>query len=161
MGWEYVLDFMYEISYLLVVFFVFFLWATFKGRQAMINVIFGLYFALLISIHFPYTEYLTENLGNSLAQSIGVLTIFVVFTILMTWLAARVMPDEFQEKKFESLHKKFLLAGAASILVMAFSFNVLPVTDFLTPGTPLQTLFAPEGYFFWWLLLPLVVLFLS
>jgi len=160
MDWGFVLDFMFEISYLLGVFLLFMIWATFKGRQAMINVIFGLYFALLISIHFPYTNYLTENLGSALAQSVGKLTIFTVFTILMTWLAARVMPDEFQEKKFESFHKKFLLAGAASILVMAFSFHVLPVTDFLTPGTPLQTAFGPESYFFWWLLLPLVVLFL-
>jgi len=126
----------------------------------MINVIFGLYFALLISTHFPYTDYLTDNLGSSLAQSVGKLTIFAIFTILLTWLAARIMPDEFREKKFESFHKKFLLAGAASVLVMAFSFHVLPVTDFLTPGTPLQTMFAPEGYFFWWLLLPLVMMFI-
>lgn len=160
MDWGYILDFAYEISYFLAVFLLFMLWATFKGRQAMINVIFGLYFALLISIHFPYTDYLTENLGSSIAQSIGKLTIFVIFTILMTWLAARVMPDEFREKKFESFHKKLALAIAASVLVMAFSFNVLPVTDFLTPGTPLQLAFAPEGLFFWWLLFPLVVLFI-
>lgn len=159
MDWGYLLDFIYETSYFLGVFTVFVFWATFKGRQAMINLIFGLYFALLLSIEFPYTSYLTENLGSSLAQSVGTLTIFIIFTILMTWLSARVMPDEFNEKKFESLPKKFLLAGAASILVMIFSFNVLPITDFLTPGTPLQTLFAPEGYFFWWLTLPLVILF--
>jgi len=160
MDWAYVLDFIYEISYFLSVFGVFMIWATFKGRQAMINLIFGLYFALLISIHFPYTDYLTNNLGSGLAQAIGELTIFVIFTILTTWLAARVMPDEFRERKFETLHKKFLLAGAGAILVMAFSFHVLPVTEFLTPGTPLQSLFGPESYFFWWLLLPLVVLFI-
>ncbi len=160
MDWAYVLDFIYEISYFLTVLGVFLMWATFKGRQAMINVIFGLYFALLIFDHFPYTGYLTENLGSSLAQSIGNLTVFAIFTILMTWLAARVMPEEFRERKFESLHKKFLLAGAASVLVMAFSFHVLPVTELLTPGTPLQTLFAPEGFFFWWLMLPLGVLFI-
>ena len=160
MDWGYVLDFLYEISYFLGVLGIFLVWSTFKGRQAMINVIFGLYFALLMSIHFPYTNYLIENLGTGLAQSVGKLTIFAVFTILMTWLAARVMPDEFQEKKFESFFKKLLLASAASVLVMAFSFNVLPVTDFLTPGTPLQATFGPESYFFWWLLVPLFILFL-
>jgi hypothetical protein len=160
MDWGFVFDFMFEISYLLGVFSLFFLWTIFKGRQAMINVIFGLYLALLISIYFPFTAYLTENLGSSLAQSIGQLTIFAVFTVLTTLLCGRIMPDEFREKKFESIPKKLLLSGAGSVLVLAFSFNVLPVTDFLTPGTPVQALFAPEGYFFWWLLLPLVILFL-
>jgi len=160
MDWGFILDFMFEISYLLAVFLLFMVWATLRGRQAMINVIIGLYLALLILVEFPYTSYLTENLGGGLAQSMGKLVLFAVFTILMTWLCYRIMPDEFREKKFESYFKKFILAGSASILVMAFSFHVLPVTDFLTPGTPLQIAFAPEGLFFWWLLLPLVVLFL-
>jgi len=159
MDWGFVLDFMFEISYLLAVFLLFMLWTTFKGRQATINVIFGLYLALLILIEFPYTSYLTENLGNSLAQSFGKLVLFAAFTVLATWLFARIMPDEFKEKKFESFGKKLLLAGAASTLVMAFSFHVLPVTEFLTPGTPLQTAFGSESSFFWWLLLPLIILF--
>lgn len=156
----FILDFMYETAYFLAVFMLFMLWATFKGRQAMINIIFGLYLALLIFIQFPYTTYLTENLGGSVLQSAGKLVLFTVFTLLATWLFAHVMPDEFKEKKFESFFKKLLLAGAASILVMAFSFQVLPVTEFLTPGTPIQSLFAPEGLFFWWLMVPLVILFL-
>jgi len=159
MDFGFILDFMFETAYFIAVFMLFMVWATFKGRQALINLIFGLYLALLILVEFPYTTYLTENLGGSLAQSIGKLLLFSIFTILATWLFARVMPDEFREKKFESYFKKILLASAASILVMAFSFHVLPVTDFLTPGTPLQTLFAPEGLFFWWLMVPLVILF--
>ena len=160
MDFGFILDFMFETAYFLAVFLLFMVWATFKGRQAMINIIFGLYLSLLILIEFPYTTYLTENLGGSVAQSAGKLILFLVFTVLTTWLFAHVMPDEFQEKKFESFFKKVLLAGSASILVMAFSFHVLPVTDFLTPGTPLQALFAPEGLFFWWLMVPLVILFL-
>jgi hypothetical protein len=55
--------------------------------------------------------------------------------------------------------KKILLACMATILVMIFSFHALPVTEIITPGTPIQSLFAPEQNFFWWLILPLVVLF--
>lgn len=160
MDFGFLIDFMFETAYFLAVFMLFVLWATFKGRQAMINVIFGLYLALLIHLEFPFTTYLTEGLGNSLAQSVGELVLFAIFTILTTWLFARVMPDEFREKKFESFFKKLLLAGSAAVLVMIFSFHVLPVTDFLTPGTPLQTVFAPGGYFFWWLMFPLIILFL-
>jgi len=159
MDWGLIVTFLFEISYLLGVFMLFMLWATIRGRQALINVIIALYLALLLLIEFPFTGYLTDNLGSSVAQSGGQLVLFAVFTIMMTWLCHRIMPDEFREKRFESYFKKMLLAAAASILVMAFSFQVLPVTDFLTPGTPLQTLFAPEGYFFLWLVAPLVILF--
>ena len=160
MDWGFLIDFLYETSYFLAVFMLLFVWATLKGRQAMINVLIALYLALLLFNYFPYTTYLTENLGSTLAQSGGRLVLFSVFVALMTWVAARVMPDEFKEKKLESIPKKFLLALAGTILVMAFSFNALPVTDVLTPGTPLQTLFAPEGFFFWWLMAPLVILFI-
>jgi len=159
MDWVFVLDFIYEISYLLGVWLAFFMWATSVGRQAMINLIFGLYLALLLFEYFPYTNYLIENLGGSLAQATGQLVIFGIFAFLMTMLATRVMPVEFQEKTLESLPKKFILSGAASVLVLVFSFQVLPVTEFLTPGTPLQSIFGPEEYFFWWLLSPLAVLF--
>jgi hypothetical protein len=160
MDWGFVIDFMFEVSYLLSVFLLFMVWAVFKGRQAIINVMIGLYLALLLFIQFPYTDYLTANLGTGLAQSAGKLVLFALFTIITTWLCYRIMPDEFREKKFESFFKKLLLAVSASILVMIFSFHVLPVTEFLTPGTPLQTAFGAEQSFFWWLIAPLVVLFL-
>ena len=134
--------------------------AVFKGRQAIINLIFGLYFALLISLEFPYYDALLSNVSTASGAAIIKLGLFIFFTLIMTWLSARIMPDEFREKKFETFGKKFLLASAATVLVMIFSFHVLSVTEFLTPGPPIQSLFAPEGYFFWWLLLPLVVLFI-
>lgn len=149
-----------ELTYLLIVFGIMLVIAIFKGRQAIINIIFGLYLALLISLEFPYYDYLLQN-TSSTSAAVGIkLALFVFFTFIMTWLSARIMPDEFREKKFETFGKKFLLAGAATILVMIFSFHILSVTEFLTPGTPIQALFAPQEYFFWWLLLPLVVLFI-
>jgi hydrogenase-4 membrane subunit HyfE len=88
------------------------------------------------------------------------MVIFVIFTILATILCFRIMPDEFRETKLESFSKKFTLSLCATVLIMVFSFHVLPVTEFLTPGTPIQSLFAPAEYFFWWLILPLVALFI-
>ena len=147
-----------EFAYLLIVFGIMWFVAIFRGRQAIINLIFGLYLALLISLVFPYYDVLLGEATGTMAAAIK-LVVFAIFTVLMTWLCSRIMPDEFQEKKMETMGKKILLAFAATILVMIFSFQVLPVTEFLTPGTPIQSLFAPEEYFFWWLLLPLIVLF--
>ncbi|MEM9336302.1 MAG: hypothetical protein AAGA35_00400 [Patescibacteria group bacterium] len=147
-----------ESMYLILVFLFFFFYATFKGRQALIDLIFGLYLALLISIEFPYYEAIFG--GGAGSESLIRLVLFAVFTILATLLFHRIMPDEFEEKKLESLGKKILLAASATILVMIFSFHVLPVTEFITPGSPLNTLFGNAEYFFWWLIAPLVLLYL-
>jgi hypothetical protein len=71
------------------------------------------------------------------------------------------MPEEFKEKKFETFGKKLLLSAAGTILVMLFSFHALPVTELLTPGSPIRELFAPEQYQFWWLLVPFIILYLN
>ena len=48
MDTAFILDFLSEIAYLLGVFGVMFVLAIIKGRQAIINLTFSLYFALLI-----------------------------------------------------------------------------------------------------------------
>lgn len=159
MDTSFILNFTSEIAYFLVFFGIFLFLAIFKGRQAVINVIFSLYLALLLSLEFPFYESLLSGFTTSQGVASGQLVIFLLFTVAFYFLTKRLMPDEFREKKFESFGKKALLALSATILVMIFSFQVLPVTEFLTPGTPIQSLFAPEGYFFWWLLLPIIVLF--
>jgi hypothetical protein len=152
------INFLSETAYLLIVFGCMLLFAIAKGRQATINLIIGLYLALLISLEFPYYNHMLGGLSSEMVSA-GKLAFFAVITGLMTFLCFRIMPNEFREKKFESLGKKLVHAASATILIMIFSFQVLPVTDFLTPGTPIQSLFAPAEYFFWWLLLPLGILF--
>lgn len=157
--WSYLIDLASELTYLLAVFGVFLVLALSLGRQAVINVIVGLYLGLLITLEFPYTDFLASRIESATLLAIAKLSLFTFCTTLATVIIVRVMPDEFREKRFESLPKKLLLAGAATVLVMVFSFHGLPVTELLTPGTPIQSLFAPEQYFFWWLILPLATLY--
>jgi hypothetical protein len=160
MDFGHVLTFMYEFAYLLGIFGLFLVFAIFKGRQATMNVIVGLYLALLISIEFPNYELLFSSIHSEKALAFAKLGFFAFITIFTTALCYRIMPSEFRENRFESFGKKLLLAFGATILIMAFSFQVLPVTELLAPGTPLQTLFGPEPYFFWWLLVPMVILYI-
>lgn len=160
MDFENLLNLFYELTYFLGVLSLFLVIAIFKGRQAIVNIIIGLYLALLISIEFPNYDLLFGGLGSAQSIALGKLGFFLFITLFTTTLCYRIMPDEFKEYKFESLTKKIILALGATILIMTFSFHVLPITEFLTPGTPLQSLFAPELYFFWWLLAPLVILYI-
>jgi hypothetical protein len=153
-----ILLYIQEFAYLLGVFGFCLTYSIVRGRQHLTNLIIGLYFALLISLEFPYYDMF---LGKGEDDAVGKVIIFAVFSLISTMLITRLMPREYQEKKFESFGKKLLLASAGTILVMVYSFHVLPVTDFVTPGTPIQSLFAPAEYFFWWLLAPLVVLYFA
>lgn len=153
-----ILDFLYEILYLLVVFGVFMTLAVAKGKQSLINVILGLYLALLLSLKFPYYAALVSGAGAEAESGIRI-AVFVLFALGAVWLFNRLMPREFDEKAFEGFGMKFLFAAAGTVLVMAFSYNALPITEFITPGSPIQTVFAPGEYFFWWLTAPLLTLF--
>jgi hypothetical protein len=146
-----------ESIFTIVVFSGFLVYAMAKGRYVLINAIFALYLALLISVEFPYYRELMNGEGES--GAFAKILVFIGFVIAGMILFRRHIPGDDYEPAFQGLHKKILLAFMATILVMAFSFHALPVTDIITPSSPIQSLFAPEGNFFWWLLVPLITLF--
>ncbi len=150
-----------ESLFMVIVFIGFLIYAVTSGRQAITNLILGLYFALLISIEFPYYEMLLGGTSSVKMESIVMLIVFMLFTLGATILFARLMPREYAEKKFEGFWKKILLASAATVLVMSFSYHALPVTEIITPGSPIQYLFASSQSFFYWLIVPLIVLFIT
>lgn len=150
-----------ELAYLLVVFAIFTFFALIRGRQSTINIIVGLYFALLISLEFPYYDLFIRGIESVTVIAVIKMVIFGVFVTLSTILFYRLMPDEYRENKFESVGKKLLLAVGATILVMTFSFHVLPITDLMMPGTPVQLLFSSTSLFFWWLIAPLIILYFA
>lgn len=154
-----IIDFLKEITFLLVVFGTFLILALAKGKQTLINIIMALYLGLLLSLRFPYYDSLIAGVGPG-AESMIRIVVFSFFAVISFWLFGRLMPREFDEKTFQGFGMKILFALAATALVMSFSYNVLPITQFITPGSPIQALFAPQEYFFWWLLTPIVILFL-
>lgn len=148
-----------ESLYLIIVFAVFFVYTVSKGRQSITNLILGLYFALLISVEFPYYDLLLGNAVNPRSGAILSILVFATFTLISVILFHRILPREYDERSFEGFWSKVLLASAATVLVMIFSYHVLPVTEIITPGSPINYLFGSEQAFFWWLMAPFVILF--
>jgi len=146
-----------ESAFLLTILGIFIVYGMAKGRYALINAIFALYTALLISIKFPY--YTKLGSGDPEGGAVAKILLFIAIVIASIMLFRRHIPGDDYEPAFQNLGKKILLASMATILVMIFSFHALPVTEIITPGTPIQSLFASEQNFFWWLILPLFVLF--
>jgi hypothetical protein len=150
----------HESIFLILAFAGFLCYAMIRGRQSIINLILSLYLALLISLQFPYFSFFINGSEDKSSDAIVMIVIFAVFAILGSLLFGKLMPQEYDETAFQNFGRKILYALIASILVMAYSYHALPVTDIITPGSPIQSLFGPESNFFWWLMLPLVVIYL-
>ena len=146
-----------ESLFLLIVFAGFFTLSMWKGRYVLVNVILALYLALLVALKFPYFGIFESSDSNN-SNAIVHIVLFVLFTLAGVYLFRRHIPGDDYERVFEGFGTKLLLALMATILVMAYSYHALPVTDLITPGSPIQALFGPEQNFFWWLIAPLVVL---
>ena len=147
-----------ESLFLIIVFCVFLIIAMVKGKYAIINTIFALYLALLVSLEFPYYDFFL-NAGDTSGNAVVLIVIFIIFTGIGLFLFRKHIPGDDYENAFQHFNKKLILAIMATILIMAYSYQVLPVTELLTPGSPIHSLFAPKENFFWWLILPLVTLF--
>ncbi len=159
MDTAYILSVAQESLYLIIVFSLLLVIGMWKGRYALITIIFSLYLALLFTVEFPYADSILQN-ENGGRDALTLIGIFIGFTLTAFFLFRRHIPGDDYEGAFEGFWKKLLLALVGSGLILAFSYHVLPVTDFIHPGTPIQTLFGSSEHFFWWLLAPIIVLFL-
>jgi len=158
---ETLISFFRESIYLIVVFSIFLGFALKKGRQTVTNIILGLYLALLISIEFPFYDALLSSSSSISNEAILRLFIFALIAVIATWLFIRILPREYDEGSFEGFGRKILLAAGGTILVMIYSYHVLPITDFITPGSPIHYLFGSENTFFYWLIAPIIILFVT
>ena len=154
---QYLIGVLQESLYLILVFAVVLAYGMVRGKQSLVNLILALYFALLISLEFPYYEQLLGSVdGERFSNPLVMIGVFAAFAVAAVFLFERLIPADPDEVAFEGFGKKALLAVLASVLVMAYSYHVLPVTEIITPGSPIQLLFSAESNFFWWLLLPAV-----
>lgn len=154
-----ILHFLSESIFLFVVFIFFFGVSIWRGRQTLINIICALYLTLLLTTQFPYYSFILGELTKTTVIAAVKLILFVIIAVFCTLLFKRIMPEEYREGKLESFGKKIILAIGATVLVMIFSFNIVPVSEFLNTSTPIQSLFSNQQFFFPWLLFPLLILF--
>lgn len=146
---------------LLIVFILFGMLLGFSfryGKQWIITLIFSLYFASFVSMQFPYTDrILGSQAGNIELTALivaAVFTFFIIIYVIFNRITRSVFPSG------SSL--RWVEAGALSLvttgLILALSYHVVPVTEVYDFSLPLDRLFEPPEYFFWWLIIPLAVL---
>jgi hypothetical protein len=159
MDFSSVIDYIQSALVPLLTFIALLFFSIIRGRRAITSLILGLYFALLISLKFPYYGNIYSVAGDFITETVLSIIVFAVFTTVFSLLMDRLLFYRIDESAFEGFGKKLVLAILATILIMAYSYHVLPITNLVNPGFPASMLFAPQEYFFWWLIIPLVGLF--
>ena len=144
-----------ELSVLFLTFGIIFAYAIVRGQRALISLIFGLYIGLLLSIEFPYYSKLTFA-----PESTVRMVLFALFAGFATYMFGRLLSRVIDSMAIEGLIKKILLSFLATALVLSYCYHVLPLADLINPGVKISALFAEKDYFFWWLLAPLVGIFI-
>ncbi|MAZ56680.1 hypothetical protein CL653_02730 [bacterium] len=147
-----------ESIFVIAVFFGFLFYSLIRGRNYLVNLIIGLYFALLISLEFPYYDAILGAAHSDQSRAILMILVFGAFTIGSTALLGRFLHQGEYDRGVTGIHRKVIYSVAATVLVMAYSFHAIPVTELIDPG-PVQALFASESSFFFWLFIPILILF--
>ncbi len=141
---------------IVVILFLALYWFTLRyGKGRGISLILSLYIALLAFTHFPFRGWF-QVLGTAEKQVLFAEGgIFLCMVVLITYIVSRLVTAEFPLWGLARTFEAVLIAGGASILVLSFWYQLLPLSNLYAFGEPIQALFAPSELFFWWLLAPL------
>lgn len=145
---------------LLAVFFFIaagFFYGISSGKNKLIAVLFSLYISALIFENFSYLGFMEK--GRPLLE------VFIfrgaVFTALIFVLA--VLFNRLLYRSAISGTKVwweiFVLSFLEAGLLMSFVFQLLPAKDLFAFSPLVKNIFASSSAFFWWLILPIIALF--
>jgi hypothetical protein len=130
-----------------------------RGQRALLALTFGLYLALLLSLEFPYYESISHAAAFLELHTLK-LIFFALFVLFGTILFGRLLSRVIDVMAIEGIGRKVVLSVLTSALVLAYCYHVLQIADMINPGSGANMLFASHDSFFWWLLAPLIGVFL-
>jgi len=145
--------------FLLIAFFIVFTAYTFyfgKGRAA--TFIISLYVSTFLYLFFPYFEKL-KGLVETESGTIGIeLSLFIAFLIITNIIIGRLIGGVFSVSTLYSWFEGILLSISGTVLVLIFSYHIIPITQIYDFSPYLDALFEPAEYLFFWLSAPLLAL---
>lgn len=138
---------------LLVLFIVMLLFSYKAGRGGIISLLVAFYAGYAIYTVFPYTSQIVDAGGTPMVKAVISILIFGIATFIPFHFVQRLSSGGFGVL---SVVPRFVLSFLAAAFLLALAYHVFDISDIYTFPAPIDQLFAPEGYFFWWFIAPLV-----
>lgn len=136
---------------------IFLFYAMRGGRSGLISLMLALYAGYALYIVFPYREFVVSLGGTAIVKAILSALVFAAATAIPFVLIKRLTGGGFGSLAFiPNLILSFLTAA----FILVLGYHVFDLSNIYAFSQPLDQLFAPEGYFFWWFVAPLVGLFI-
>lgn len=137
---------------LIVLTIAFMVFSARSGRSGLVSLIVALYISYAIYIVFPYTDVLVSAGGTAVIKAVISVILFAAMTILPYLLIERLIGGGFGT--FSILYS-FTLSFCAAAFMIALGYHVFDISNIYKFPAPLDQLFAPQGYFFWWFIAPI------
>ena len=123
------------------------------GRGAMISLIISMYAGYAIYAVFPYTNMLLSAGGTPLVKAVISVALFVGMSILPFHFIHRITSAGFGGLTIiPNLFLAILTAG----FMFALGYHAFDVNHIYAFPEQIRAIFAPNDYFFWWFIAPLV-----
>ncbi len=124
-----------------------------KGGAVLIAFNMALYVGYSLYIMFPYREAVVSIGATPLVSAILAVGLFLIATVPALILILRLIPSQYGRLSiFQSMPLSLLAAG----FLMALGYHVFDISNIYSFSAPLNQIFAPEGYFFYWFVAPLI-----
>jgi len=123
--------------------------AFYFGRERIVPLAASFYAAIPIYMVFPYTEYITTPLLHVALYLVISFLALTAFSGLASFVAGGSL----------GFIKLLVLSAAVAGMLIAVSIHILPVEQLYAFSEPTRALFVSSEAFFFWLLAPLVAIF--
>lgn len=129
------------------------------GKTRMVAFLFSLYISGFLFENFSYLERLISSQTLMETFLFRVFFFFLIVLVIGALISQFInIPPEASEKNWWHI---LLISFSSTGLLFSYLFALFPAREVITFSPIVQTIFASNTAFFWWLTVPLVSLFLA
>jgi len=123
------------------------------GRGGIISLIIAFYAGYALYIVFPFTDDILAAGGSTIVKAVISIALYCAMTFVPFHFIQRLTSGGFGILSFVP---RFLLSFLAAAFLLTLAYHVFQISNIYTFPDPISSLFAPDEYFFWWFIAPLV-----
>lgn len=154
---------LYNPSWDIVAIFVFlsvgFFYGLWAGRARILAFLFSLYVSGFLFENFYYLDKIVKG-GTMIERFWFEALIFLFLAVVLTFVFSSIFEPSFDTGP-KNWFKSFLLSFSSTGLLFSYLFHVFPAKGVFTFSPLVQSLFASDNAFFWWLFIPLISIFFT
>lgn len=123
------------------------------GRGGIISLLIAFYAGYALYVVFPFTESILEAGGTPEVKAVLSIILYGIATFVPFHFIQRLTTGGFGVLAFVP---RFALSFLAAAFLLALAYHVFLISNIYAFPDPINSLFAPGEYFFWWFIAPLV-----